>query len=136
MRTTRAIFGLLLLPLALAPARGGQLPARSYSIADGLVHDRVLCVVRDSRDFLWFCTSDGLSRFNGYDFTNYGVHEGLVHPAVLRLEEGRGGVYCSAPRRASRSSSPRGRAPRRASRPTRPRPSRRGPAGRSSPSSR
>jgi signal transduction histidine kinase len=93
MRTRRAILSLLLLPLALLPARAGQLPVRNYTTADGLVHERVRCIVRDSRGFLWFCTGDGLSRFDGYSFTNYGVPEGLTQPAVNQLVEGRGGVY-------------------------------------------
>ncbi len=93
MRTPRAILTLLLLPFALLPARAGQLPARSYSTADGLVHERVRRVVRDSRGFLWLCTGDGLSRFDGYGFTNYGVREGLAQPAVNQIAEGRGGVY-------------------------------------------
>jgi signal transduction histidine kinase/ligand-binding sensor domain-containing protein len=89
----RAILSLLLLPLALLPARAGQLPVRNYTTADGLAHERVRCIVRDSRGFLWFCTGDGLSRFDGYGFTNYGVAEGLAQPAVNQLVEGRGGVY-------------------------------------------
>lgn len=93
MRRPRAILCLLLLPLALSHARAGQLPVRGYSTADGLVHERVRCVVRDARGFLWFCTGDGLSRFDGYGFTNYGVREGLAQPAVNQLAEGRGGVY-------------------------------------------
>ena len=93
MRTPRAILTLLLLPFALLPARAGQLPARSYSTADGLAHERVRCVVRDSRGFLWLCKGDGLSRFDGYGFTNYGVREGLAQPAVNQIAEGRGGVY-------------------------------------------
>jgi hypothetical protein len=31
----------------------------------------------DSRGFLWFCTNEGLSRFDGYGFTNYSTDQGL-----------------------------------------------------------
>jgi ligand-binding sensor domain-containing protein/two-component sensor histidine kinase len=70
-----------------------QLPVRTYTTADGLPRDLVLRIVRDSHDFLWFCTADGLSRFNGYEFTTYGVEHGLPHPFINDLLETRGGVY-------------------------------------------
>src|SRR6266851_6588375 len=70
-----------------------QLPVRTYTTADGLPRDYVLRIVRDSHGFLWFCTGDGLSRFNGYEFTNYGVEHGLPNPVINDLLETRRGVY-------------------------------------------
>src|SRR5882762_11814476 len=70
-----------------------QLPVRTYTTADGLPRDLILRIVRDSHGFLWFCTADGLSRFNGYEFTNYGVEHGLPHPVINDLLETRRGVY-------------------------------------------
>src|SRR5436305_3683192 len=70
-----------------------QLPVRTYTTADGLPRDFVLRIVRDSRGFLWLCTADGLSRFNGYEFTNYGVEQGLPNPTINDLLETRRGVY-------------------------------------------
>src|SRR5712692_4565638 len=70
-----------------------QLPVRTYTTADGLPRDLLLRIVRDSRGFLWFCTADGLSRFNGYEFTNYGVEQGLPNPVINDLLETRRGVY-------------------------------------------
>src|ERR1700682_1796708 len=89
----RALFllGLLLSWPAIGPAE--QLPVRTYTTADGLPRDLVLRIVRDSHGFLWFCTGDGLSRFNGYEFTNYGVEHGLSNPRVNDLIETRSGVY-------------------------------------------
>ena len=54
-----------------------RLPLKTYTIADGLGHNNVNKIVRDSRGFLWFCTAGGLSKFDGYTFTNYGAEQGL-----------------------------------------------------------
>jgi len=70
-----------------------RLPIRTYTTADGLPHNDINRIVRDSRGFLWFCTGEGLSRFDGYAFTNYGVSEGLPHPTVNDLLETRSGDY-------------------------------------------
>jgi len=83
----------LALFLTASSVSGQQLPVRTYTTADGLPRDLVLRIVRDSHGFLWFCTGDGLSRFNGYEFTTYGVEQGLPHPVINDLLETRRGVY-------------------------------------------
>jgi ligand-binding sensor domain-containing protein len=70
-----------------------QLPVKGYTTADGLAHDRVLRIVRDSRGLLWLCTVDGLSRFDGAEFTTYGTDQGLPFPFVNDLLEARPGEY-------------------------------------------
>ena len=70
---------------------GSQLPVRVYSTADGLRNNSVNRIVQDSRGFLWFCTSEGVSRFDGYGFVNYGVAEGLSHRRVNDVLESRSG---------------------------------------------
>ena len=74
-------------------ALGERLPLKSYTTADGLAHNVINRIVRDSRGFLWFCTDEGLSRFDGYTFTTYGTSEGLPHPSVNDLLETRVGEY-------------------------------------------
>jgi ligand-binding sensor domain-containing protein len=83
---------------AIAIAVSGQvqaerLPLQIYDASNGLAHDRVRCVLADSRGFLWFCTADGLSRFDGSRFVNYGPEHGLPHPAVEYIVEAEPGVY-------------------------------------------
>ena len=63
-------------------ARAESLPLRTYTVADGLGHNTINKIVRDSRGFLWFCTNEGLSRFDGYSFTNYDTNDGLPHRVV------------------------------------------------------
>jgi ligand-binding sensor domain-containing protein/signal transduction histidine kinase len=74
-------------------AAAERLPLRSFSIADGLPNNRVNRIVADSRGFLWFCTHEGLARFDGYGFINYGVDDGLPSAMVNDLIETRAGVY-------------------------------------------
>src|SRR5688572_1376551 len=69
------------------------LPLRYYTTTDGLAHDHVTRIVRDSRGLLWFCTSEGLSRFDGYQFKNYTRDAGLPHRTVSDLLELGDGSY-------------------------------------------
>jgi len=73
---------LVALLFGVAPGKAEQLPIRTYTTADGLARDRVYKIVSDPHGFLWFCTYDGLSRFDGYEFVNYSVDDGLPHRVV------------------------------------------------------
>ena len=91
LRSTIGV-GLLLLGAA-AFLRAEQLPLKTYTIADGLARDTVNWIMQDSLGFLWFCTSEGLSRFDGYTFTNYGVDQGLPNRELNSIVEARKGDY-------------------------------------------
>jgi ligand-binding sensor domain-containing protein/signal transduction histidine kinase len=83
----------LLLFAKTAGVRAEQLPVKHYTTAEGLTHDHVEAVLRDSRGFLWFCTVDGISRFDGSSFTTYGAKDGLPSAFVNNIMESRSGVY-------------------------------------------
>src|SRR5262245_600967 len=92
--------GLIRIALVLALLSGTkswvmaeQLPIKVYTTADGLARDAINCIVRDSRGFLWFGTFEGLSRFDGYRFTNYTTADGLPERRVRDLLETRNGAY-------------------------------------------
>lgn len=70
-----------------------RLPIRSYSTADGLPSNTVFCIVPDSRGFLWFCTSDGLVRFDGYTFGRFHLEDGIPDREVTAFLETRAGAY-------------------------------------------
>ncbi|MGA9767904.1 MAG: two-component regulator propeller domain-containing protein [Blastocatellia bacterium] len=74
-------------------AKAERLPIKSYTTADGLSNNRVKRIVQDSHGFFWFCTAGGLSRFDGYQFTNYTVDNGLPAPSVNDLLETNDGNY-------------------------------------------
>jgi hypothetical protein len=87
-----------LLPLSFllvlsSAAHAERLPVKTYTTADGLAGDKVMCIVPDSRGFLWICTAEGLSRFDGYEFTNYTTGQGLPTNVVYDLLETRQGTY-------------------------------------------
>jgi ligand-binding sensor domain-containing protein/signal transduction histidine kinase len=78
------------LPLCL---EGEVLPIRSYTTADGLASDHIDCIVPDSRGFIWFCTPEGLTRFDGYRMVTFGTADGLPHRSVDSFLATRSGAY-------------------------------------------
>ena len=96
-RIKRRLFILVsVLFLAWNSARAERFPFKIYTTADGLAHDSVNKIVRDSRGFLWFCTADGLSRFNGYSFKTYTQEQGLPSRNINDLLETKDGTYLIA----------------------------------------
>ncbi len=41
------------------------------SVADGLSNSTIQCILQDRRGYMWFGTSNGLNRYDGYQFTVY-----------------------------------------------------------------
>jgi ligand-binding sensor domain-containing protein len=65
----------ILLLLLLSMASWLNLPARQPSLyfdrlttQNGLSHNKVNCIIRDRRGFMWFGTNDGLNRYDGHNF--------------------------------------------------------------------
>ncbi len=62
-----------------------------YSVEHGLPNSDVNAILQDSRGFIWFGTSGGLARFDGYEFTPYKHNpadtNSLSDDAVLALCE-------------------------------------------------
>jgi ligand-binding sensor domain-containing protein/signal transduction histidine kinase len=114
----------LWLPLVLIGAsltlRAERLPIEIYTTANGLAHNEINRIVKDSRGFLWFCTAEGLSRFDGYTFTNFGTGEGLPHSSVNDFLETRAGAYWIATGGGLVRFDPKGRPGRRMSHQERP----------------
>ncbi|MDM8515417.1 two-component regulator propeller domain-containing protein [Desulfobacterales bacterium HSG16] len=49
----------------------GDIQFEHITIEQGLSQNSALCILRDSRDFMWFGTKEGLNKYDGYTFTNY-----------------------------------------------------------------
>jgi len=63
----------------------------NYTTVNGLADNKVLCVTQDSRGFMWFGTSEGLSRFDGNKFENYfadpGTKNSLPDNNITSIDE-------------------------------------------------
>lgn len=60
---------------------------KQYSELAGLVNNKCKYVFEDSRGFLWITTFQGLSRFDGQRFVNYGLKEGLPSIDISQVAE-------------------------------------------------
>jgi ligand-binding sensor domain-containing protein/signal transduction histidine kinase len=80
-----------MLLLAALSVRAQQLSVRRYDVSDGLAHSHVTAIHQDRKGYLWFGTWEGLSRFDGYRFTNYGERDGLGHVIINDITEDRHG---------------------------------------------
>jgi ligand-binding sensor domain-containing protein/signal transduction histidine kinase len=85
---TKRVFLLnLILFLFSSHLFGERLPFKLFTTENGLPQNIINRIVRDSNGFLWFCTEDGLSRFDGNLFVNFDTSNGLPHPQVNYILE-------------------------------------------------
>jgi len=65
-----------------------------YTSSDGLASSTVYQIMQDRNGFMWFATSNGISRFDGKRFTTYRTNEGLNSNSIISLAEGnKGEIY-------------------------------------------
>lgn len=62
-----------------------------YTPTEGLVQSQILCFFQDSKGFLWLGTKGGVSRFNGLNFKNFTINEGLASNFVHNIIENKSG---------------------------------------------
>jgi signal transduction histidine kinase/ligand-binding sensor domain-containing protein len=73
--------------------RAERLPVKIYTSADGLGSSFIDYLMRDSRGFMWFCTRDGLSRFDGARFITYRIGDKNAPPGIEGIYQTRDGAY-------------------------------------------
>jgi len=88
--TLLSVFALVLL---LSPVFAKRLPVTIFTSADGLGSGFVDYIYRDSRGFMWFCTRDGLSRYDGSRFVTYRIGDTSSPPGIEVIFETRAGEY-------------------------------------------
>ena len=78
---------LLIFLYAFLWSEGQQVNFIRYTVHDGLVANPVRCIYQDSKGFIWIGTFEGLSRYDGYKFTNYTTTNRLSHSMVNSIFE-------------------------------------------------
>lgn len=87
-RAVRQFFHALVELIVVAAAlEGERLPIQVYTPADGLAQSTVHRITRDRRGFLWFGTSEGLSRYDGHDFVTYREGRQARQPRIRAISE-------------------------------------------------
>lgn len=84
------VFAALIMAMSSAAANTFQVEPvyHAYGSKDGLPTGvNLFQSLVDSRGYVWFCSSAGISRFDGYGFKNFDFEEGLTDRLVLRLFE-------------------------------------------------
>lgn len=70
LRSINTLFLFLMLPGAAFPQKH-TLKFKHIGTNEGLSQSNVICMLQDSRGFMWFGTRDGLNKYDGYRFTTY-----------------------------------------------------------------
>ncbi|HEX6280449.1 MAG TPA: ATP-binding protein [Pyrinomonadaceae bacterium] len=91
MRFAVLVFAAVALLFSIVSAK--RLPVRTFTSADGLGSGFVDYIYRDSRGFMWFCTREGLSRFDGSRFVTYQVGDTSSPPGIENIFETKAGIY-------------------------------------------
>jgi signal transduction histidine kinase/ligand-binding sensor domain-containing protein len=81
------LFFFAALASGMLPVYAEQLPVQTFTVSRGLLPGAVWHIAEDQSGFLWFSTSSGLSRFDGFTFRNYGPADGLPSRTVCCLLE-------------------------------------------------
>ena len=86
----RRTFALATLSLCVwAPAFAGsgtaEAPFRFYTVLDGLTQSNVVDIEQDQAGYLWFTTARGLNRYDGREFDQYTIADGLPSNSLTAL---------------------------------------------------
>ena len=65
------LFFYLLFSLTVVNAQEARFVFSHLDVNDGLSENRIKCIIKDRNGFLWFGTSTGLNRYDGYEFETY-----------------------------------------------------------------
>ena len=89
-------FSFLAIILFIPIVQAQLFPARQYTAANELANSNIYDITHDARGYLWFATERGVSRFDGFKFTNYLFKEGIDGSIVYALAESDKGEFFAA----------------------------------------
>jgi len=79
------------------PAHAARVIPRTLGIDDGLVQSQVNAIVEDRQGFVWLGTFAGVSRWDGTNFRNFQLHEGLTGLDIRAFHETvDGAILCAS----------------------------------------
>jgi signal transduction histidine kinase/ligand-binding sensor domain-containing protein len=87
------LVGLSILMAVSVPALAERFPIKTYGTPEGLGSSFIGHIFQDSHGYLWVCTRDGLSRFDGYSLKTYKTSDGLPSPTVSSILEDDDGTF-------------------------------------------
>ncbi len=89
----KRIFSIGILILYILTLKAQLLPVRNYSTQQGLPQNQVMRIIQDSQGYIWFKTQGGVSKFDGYNFKNYNITNGLPTNNIRNFSEFNGSYY-------------------------------------------
>src|SRR5690349_12033173 len=106
-RIWRTALGIGCLTLAAPRANAQKLQFRALTPDDGLSSSRVQAIHQDSRGFMWFGTTKGLNRYDGYGFAVYRHRDGdstslAANDALTIYEDAQKNLWVGTPAGVSR----------------------------------
>ncbi len=70
---------------AFAANGSAEAPFRFYTVLDGLTQSGVIDIEQDHAGYLWFTTARGLNRYDGKDFDQFTISDGLPNNSLTAL---------------------------------------------------
>ena len=88
---------LLLCILISSDIKAQQLFTKSYSVENGLPTRIILDACQDSSGLMWFATYVGISKYDGFSFTNYDMKSGLPEQHYRKIRYDEKGILWAMP---------------------------------------
>jgi signal transduction histidine kinase/ligand-binding sensor domain-containing protein len=79
--------------LGVAALAAHRLPIKVYTTVNGMPRNSARCLMPDASGMIWICTSEGLVRFDGYQFRIFGPEQGLPSRGIVDFVVSRKGGY-------------------------------------------
>ncbi len=87
-------WSILLILFSFSIVLSQQYYFRHFTIKDGLAQSQVQSIIQDKDGYLWFGTLDGLSRFDGQNFTNFTLKDGLAGTDIsVSVQDAQGTIW-------------------------------------------